>query len=94
MADNDRLLFAERRDQRNHVADEVEYAVGTDLGGRAGAAEAAHVRRDNVKTGRGDDGDLVPPGIRQFRPAMAEQHQRTLALFGQRYLDAVGGNRP
>jgi hypothetical protein len=36
--------------------------------------------------------DLVPPGIRQFRPAVAKQHQRTLALFEQKDIDPVGGN--
>ena len=40
MADDDRLLFAERRDQRDHVADSVEDAVGVDVGGRAGSAES------------------------------------------------------
>jgi hypothetical protein len=94
MADDHRLLFTERRNQRDHVADKIEDAVGVDVGRRAGAAEAAHIRCNYAETGFGNGWDLMPPGIRQFRPAMAEQHQRTLALFGQKYLDAIGGNGP
>jgi hypothetical protein len=92
MADDDGLLFAERRDQRDHVADKVEYAVGADVGGRTGAAEAAHIRGDHVETSLSEGRNLMPPGIRQFRPAVTEQHQRTLALFGQEHLNAIGGN--
>ena len=92
MADDDGLLFAERRHQRDHVADIVEDAVGPDISGRAGPAKPAHVGRDDMETGRRDRGDLVPPGIGQFRPAVAEQHQRTLALLEHKQLDPVGGN--
>ena len=92
MADDDRLLFAERCDQRDHVADSVEDAVGVDIGRRAGSAETAHVRRNDMEAGRRERRDLMPPGIGQFRPAMAEHDQRTFALFEQKHLDPVGGN--
>lgn len=92
MADDDGLLFTEGCDQRDHVADKVEYAVGVDIGRRAGAAEAAHIRCDHAETGLGNGWNLMPPGIRQFRPAVAEQHQRTPTLFGQENFDAIGGN--
>jgi hypothetical protein len=45
-----------------------------------------------MKAGRRNRGDLMPPGIGQFRPAMAKQHQRTCSLFAQEDLDAIGGN--
>ena len=92
MADDGSAFFSQRRDQCDHVADMVEDAVGVDVGGSAGAAEAAHIRCNHAETGLGNGWNLMPPGIGQFRPAVAEQHQRTPALFGQEYLDAIGGN--
>ncbi len=92
MADDDGLLFAKRRNQRNHVADVIEDAVGGDIGRRAGPAETAHIRGDDMEAGRRNRRDLMPPGIGQFRPAVAKHHQRTLALFEQEDLDPVGGN--
>jgi hypothetical protein len=93
MADDDGLFFAERGDERDHVADGVENTVGIDIGRRAGSAEAAHIGCRDTESGRGDRRDLMPPGIGQFGPAVAQQHQRTRALFQQKNLDAVGGNR-
>ena len=51
VADDDGLLFAQRRHQRDHVADGIEDAVGADIGGRAGPAIAAHVGSDDMKAG-------------------------------------------
>ena len=92
MADDDGLLLAERCDQSDHVADRIEDRVGADIGWRAGPAEAAHVGGDDMEAGLGQRRDLVPPGVGQFRPAMAEHHQWPLALFEQEQLDPVGGN--
>ena len=63
MADNDGLLFAKRRHQRDHVADIVEDGVGADVGWRAGPAEPAHIGGDDMEAGFRDGSDLVPPGI-------------------------------
>jgi hypothetical protein len=92
MADNDGLLFSEGCDQRHHVADRIEDAVGIDIGGRAGAAKTPHIRCYDMEVRRHNRGDLMPPGIGQFGPAMAKQHERTRALFKQEDIDAVGGN--
>ncbi len=92
MADNDGPLFPERRNQRDHVADGIEQAIRQDIGGRAGSPKTPHIRRDDPKTRRRNRRDLMSPGIGQFRPAMAKQDQRTLALFEQEDLDAIGGN--
>ena len=45
-----------------------------------------------MKAGCRDGRDLVPPGIGQFRPAVTEQHQRTLTLLEHEQLDPVRGN--
>ena len=92
MADNDSLLFAKRRHQRDHVADIVEDGVGADVSRRAGPAEPAHIGGNDMETGFGDRSDLVPPGIGEFGPAMAEQHQRTLSLLDNKEVQPVGGN--
>ena len=92
MADNGGPLFSEGCDQRHHVADGIEDAVGVDIGRRAGAAKTPHIRCGDMKARRRNRGDLMPPGIGQLRPAMAKQHQRTRSLFAQEDLDAVGGN--
>jgi hypothetical protein len=55
--------------------------------------KAAHVGRHDMETGFGQRRDLMPPGIGQFRPAVAKQHKRTVALFTHEQIDAVGGNR-
>jgi hypothetical protein len=93
MADNDGLSFAERGNQRDHVADVIENGVGTDIVRRAGLAESAHIRRDNMIPCSGNRRDLVPPGIGQFGPAMAKHHERPGTLFEQKHLDPVGGDR-
>jgi hypothetical protein len=54
MADDNRLLLAERRHQRDHVAD---------VGRRGGPSEPAHIRRSDMEAGFRDSRDLVPPGI-------------------------------
>src|SRR5207237_332410 len=63
MTDNDRLSLAERRDQRDHVADIVEDAIGRNIRRRAAAAKAAHIWGHHMETGIRDGRDLVPPGI-------------------------------
>ena len=92
VTDDDGLLFAKRGDQRDHIADVIEYAVSSDFGGCAGSPETAHVRRHDMEACRRNRGDLMPPRIGQFGPAMAKQHQRTFAVFEQKDLNPVGGN--
>src|SRR6266851_8930340 len=93
MADNDGLVFSERRDQRDHVPDVIENTVRIDIGGGAGAAKTPHIGRCDMEARRRNRRDLMPPGIGQFRPAMAKQNQRAFALLKHKYLDPVGGNR-
>ena len=63
MADNDGLLFAKRRHQRNHVADIVKEGIGADIGRRAGPAEPAHIGGDDTEAGFRDRRDLMPPRV-------------------------------
>ena len=92
MADDGGALFAECRHQRDHVADIVEDGVGADIRRRGSASKPAHIGRHDMEA-RGRDGrDLMPPGIRKFRPAMTKHNKRTFALFAQKELDPVGGN--
>ena len=58
--------------------------------GHACAAPTSKERRhahagNRGKTRRRYRRDLMPPGIGQFRPAVAGHHQRTFALFEQEY---------
>ena len=92
MADDDGLFLAKRRHEGDHVADGVEDGVGADVTRRAALPIAAHVGRHDMETGVGQGRDLVPPGIGQFGPAVAEQHKWTFALFAHEQIDAVGGN--
>lgn len=91
MADDDGLFLAEGGDQRDHVADRVKDAVGAGIGRCAGPAEPSHVGRHDMEAGLGQGGDLMPPGIGQFGPAVAKYHQRTLTLFEDEQLNPVGG---
>jgi len=73
--------MAERRDQPQHVARQVEHAergeVAVVIGVPAGrAAIAALVRRDDVKPGSGQWRDDLAPGIGQFREAVQQQDER------------------
>jgi hypothetical protein len=72
MADNGGPLFAQRCDQRHHVADGIEDAVGIDVNGRAGSPKTPHGRGHDVEARRRNRRDLMPPGIGQLRPAVAE----------------------
>ena len=57
--------------------------------GRARATEAAHVGRNRAKSRRRERNELMPPRIPDLRPAMAHQHQRPFAVFGDVHLDPV-----
>ncbi len=85
-----RLLDAERIEQPDHVADEMEQSVVVDRFGPVGLAVAAHVRRDGVESGCRQRRDLMAPGIPGFGKAVTENNQRTVALLGDVQMNAVG----
>ncbi len=90
MAGDDRLPGAERVDEADHVADQVQQRVLVDRFGAVGPAIAAHIRRHDMEAGRGQGRELMPPGVPVLGKAVAQHDQRSLALFRQVHLDAVG----
>ena len=68
----------------------VELGVPVDGLGLVGLAVAAHVGRDGMVAGRGERGELMPPRVPRLGEAVAEQHERALALLGDVHADAVG----
>ena len=71
-----RRSLAERVEQADHVADQVQERVLLDLLRRVGLAVAAHVGRDGVEAGLGQGAELVAPGVPGFGKAVAEDDER------------------
>ena len=86
---NHRLLGAERIEQSHHVADEMEQSVLVDRLGPIRLAVAAHVRCNGAESGRRQRSELMAPGIPGFRKAVAQNHERPVALLGNVQLNAV-----
>ena len=93
VADDHRLLLAERVAQAEHVADQVEDRVAVDLRRLVALPVAAHVGRDRVIARGGERGQLVAPRVPGLGPAVAQQHERAFARFGDVQLDSVGRDR-
>jgi ribosomal protein S13 len=89
---------AERVEQGDDVADDVEGGVGRDVGRRGGAAVAAEVRRHAAVAPRGQVRHLVAPRVPELREAVQEHHRgRAVAVgAGLRHVhrDAVRLHRP
>jgi hypothetical protein len=76
--------------QAHDIADQMEYVVGLYVFRLVRSTIPALVRRDRVKSGLSQCGELMPPRISQFRKAVTQDNQRTLALFGDVHINAVG----
>ncbi len=94
MADDHRFLLAERVEQADEVAEQVELRILLHRRRAVGLAVAAQVGSDGVVAGRGQGGELKAPGVPRLREAVQQHHQRTFALFGDVRLDAVGLYEP
>ena len=92
--DDDGLLLAERGDDADHVADEVEEGVLLDLLRTVGLPVAAHVRRDRPKARVGERLELMAPRVPGFRKAVAHQDERSFSRLGEMDADAVRLDRP
>ena len=89
MADDDRLLFAQRTHQFDHVAHQVQDGVLRHVGWGVGGTVTTHVGGHGPKPGTGQRRHLVAPGIPGLRKSMAQQYQRTRALFRHAHGNAV-----
>jgi hypothetical protein len=55
---------------------------------------SALVRRNRVKTRFRKGGQLMPPGVRQFRKSVKQKDQRAFARFMDMQVDTIGFNHP
>ena len=76
VADEDRLVDLEMVEQSDEVAGQVLHVVVLDRLGPVGRAIAALIRRDHPDAGLAQGLDLVTPGKRDLRPAVAQDDRR------------------
>ena len=84
-----RGICAERVQQTDHIAYQVQKRVLLDGLGAVGLAVAAHVWRDRAKASFPERLKLVPPGIPRLRESMTQEHERTGAAFGDVHANSV-----
>ncbi len=89
MTDDDRRRRAERVEDADHVADEVEERVLIDGVWLVALAIAAQVWGDGAKARRGERGELMSPGTPGFREAVAEEDERPDPGLGEMDGDPV-----
>ena len=94
MADDDGLLLAERVEDPDHVADEVEERVFLDLLRTVGLPVAAHVRGDSAPARFGERAQLMPPGVPGFQESRGTSGRAALSRLGEMDADAVRTDRP
>ena len=80
VADEDRLVDLEMVEQADQIAGEVLDVVGLDRLGPVGRAIAALIGRDHADAGLAQRLDLVAPGKRDLRPAVAEHDRRRVGF--------------
>ena len=85
------VLLAERVEQADHVADEVQLRVLVDRLGAVGLrrSRACRARRRGSRRAA-SAGELVAPRVPGLGEAVAEQDERARALLGDVHADAVG----
>ena len=88
--DQESSIFAKRLHQPDKVGHEIDDVVRLDFVRRVGVAVPALVWRHDAEAGSREDWDLVAPAIPGFRPSMAEEHERTIALLHIVHADPVG----
>ena len=80
VADEDRLVDLEMVEQADEIAGQVLHVVVLDRLGPVGRAIAALIRRDHPDAGLAQRLDLVTPGKRDLRPAVAQDDRRLVGL--------------
>jgi len=89
--DDHGLPLAQRLDQPDGVADQVQDRVGLDRLRPARAAIAALVRSDRVEARLGKRGQLVAPGVPALGEAVQQQHRRARARLGDVHAQPAAG---
>ncbi|CAM2152745.1 hypothetical protein PT2222_290061 [Paraburkholderia tropica] len=90
VADDRRLANAQRVDEPDEIAGQMEDVVGGGVERRLGVAVSALIGGDDAITRRRQRLDLMPPRVPGLGPAVAEQHERTFAVLDVMHADAVG----
>jgi hypothetical protein len=92
VADHHRAALAERADQVDHVAHQMQDGVLVGGRGFVGAAVAAHVRGDHAPALRGQRLDLRAPADRQLRESVQQEDERAGARLKHGLGQTVGGD--
>jgi hypothetical protein len=71
-------------EQADEITGQLVDAVGRRVGRARRAAAAAHVRRENAKSGAGQGRLHVPPRVRELGEAVHEHHGRAGTLVADR----------
>lgn len=79
-------------DEADDVADQMELGIGADVPRGVRSPVAALVGRHGRVATLGKCWKLMPPGVLGLGEAVAEDHQRTLAGFGNVHVDAIGSH--
>ena len=87
-------LRAERVQERDHIAGQVQHRVLGDVGRRAGLAVAALVRRYRVVASGGEGGQLVTPRVPALRESVQQEHERAVAGLGDVHGQSAGLQLP
>jgi len=80
VADEDRLVDFQMVHQADEIAGQMLHVIGLDRLGPVGRTIAALVGRDHPDPGLTQGLDLVTPGKRHLRPAMAQDQRRRVGL--------------
>jgi hypothetical protein len=89
MANNHSSWLAQRIQQSDHVAHQMEEGILIDRARTLRLAVAAHIGSDSAISGLGKAGELMTPGVRRLRKAVTKEHGRSFSLFGYMNADPI-----
>src|SRR5258705_13657874 len=81
VANEDRLVDFEMIEQPDEITGQVLHVIGLDRLGLVGRAITALIRCNHPDAGLAQRLDLVTPGERDFRPAVAEDDRRPVGVW-------------
>jgi hypothetical protein len=83
------LFNAQRIEEPNHIADEVQQRVLVDRFRVVGLTVASHIKRDSMESRRRQRGKLMSPRVPGFWKAVAQDNKRSIALFGEMKMNPI-----